>query len=297
MSGRDYCPCESGKRIEKCACVVGTRFHPPVAVVTPPPPRTGYANPACYLRDDADCGTQMSREHFISESILKIIQVANGELLVQGFPWLKSPRRLSPNALASRILCQRHNGALSPLDAIALRFYRRANSAREHLLAPRGRRDKVYLFNGNDLERWMLKVLCGLLVSGNAATGDGSKFVSEPIPAWIDVLMGRREMPAKLGLHVTSKVGDPISGSPGIGFGPAFGDTGEPVGAVACINGLCFALTLAHVTGAGTLLDGSVYRPREITLNGPGARVIFLLAGVGWTASSGVQIELDASTA
>jgi hypothetical protein len=70
-----------------------------------------------------------------------------------------------------------------------------------------GRTDKVVLFSGPDLERWMLKVLCGVLVSGNASLG-GEKAVFTLPSDWLEVLMGRRPMQARRGLGVASRVGD-----------------------------------------------------------------------------------------
>jgi hypothetical protein len=137
----------------------------------------------------------------------------------------------------------------------------------------------------------MLKVLCGLLVSGNAATGDGEKVVHELPGDWLDVLMGRRRLPEGLGLSVTSQVGDPISLAHGIGFGPVFGDGGVPVGALASINGIGFALMLAKIRDrTGTPLEHAVYHPKEITYRGDWSRVILLLAGDGWNEDTGLQI-------
>jgi hypothetical protein len=292
MGPRDYCPCESGKRIEQCTCAVGSRFVPPVAMVRLPGAPTGFRHPNCYLKFDENCSPQISREHFISESILELIQIANGKLMVEGFPWLRGATALPPNALASKVLCKRHNEALSPLDSVALRFYRRLSTAHEHLRHPRGRRDKVYLFNGPDFERWLLKVLCGLLASRNAMDKAGSKIEIDPPLDWCRVLLGQRQLPAHLGLYVTSQVGDPLNMASGIGFGPALSDEGAPVGALAKINGLDFALTLARVLNpTGTVLDGAVHRPREITLNGVSCRVVLWLAGEGWNGEKGIQID------
>jgi hypothetical protein len=67
LAPREYCPCKSGKRLERC-CLVGGRFRPPLADVNPPGPRTGHANSGCYLSAiDDNCCEKLSREHFIKQ--------------------------------------------------------------------------------------------------------------------------------------------------------------------------------------------------------------------------------------
>src|SRR5690606_8730911 len=103
--------------------------------------------------------------------------------------WLTEPRVLHPNnAAPSRILCARHNTALSGLDTCALRFFECLMNLPNHLREPRGKRDQLYMFSGPDLERWAIKAIIGLLASGNAML-NGAKKVSKIPPGWLEVLM------------------------------------------------------------------------------------------------------------
>lgn len=251
--------------------------------VTPAGPIRGYAHPGCYLSADMNCSEDISREHFISESILEIINISNGGLVVSGFPWLRAPKDLPPRALASNILCKRHNERLSGLDSVALRFYRHLSGLRQYMIGGRGgRTDKVLLFSGNDLERWMLKVLCGVLVSGNAAV-NGEKAVFALPTDWIDVLTGRRLMPAKRGLGVTSRIGEGFPMDNRIGFAPLYGDGMRPVGALMSINGLGFSMELANIPNrAGTSLEHVEFRPGGLLYEGASRRLMFKFAGEGW---------------
>lgn len=65
---------------------------------------------------------------------------------------------LDSSSLKTNRLCRRHNSALSPIDTEAARFFNAFVSIHNSLLtnAPS---QKLYFFNGIDIERWMLKTL------------------------------------------------------------------------------------------------------------------------------------------
>lgn len=78
---------------------------------------------------------------------------------------------LPPVALASKVLCERHNSALSPLDTAATDLYailRRINAelGDEAPTAP----SETFTVGGVDLERWLLKALIGLAHSHTPPT-------------------------------------------------------------------------------------------------------------------------------
>src|SRR5688572_20977335 len=90
-----------------------------IAAILGPP--TGRVSHGCYAAPLQDCdGRPPTREHYISKNLLE--RFGNG-FFVAGLPWLDSPRALGVNALVGRVLCERHNNALSPLDAIIGKFY------------------------------------------------------------------------------------------------------------------------------------------------------------------------------
>jgi hypothetical protein len=70
-----------------------------------------------------DCDQKVSREHFLSASVLS--QLYGNEVMLQGVPWLASDEKkaFAINSLTANILCRRHNEALAPLDAMAGRFF------------------------------------------------------------------------------------------------------------------------------------------------------------------------------
>jgi hypothetical protein len=111
----DRCLCGSGRLMRDCCLFVRCD-------TTPSMPATGYAHPSCFARDIRDCSRAISREHYISRSVLDLF--GGGGIAVSGMPWIPDgeQRRVSAASLTGRMLCERHNQALSSLDAVAARF-------------------------------------------------------------------------------------------------------------------------------------------------------------------------------
>ena len=126
--GRDrnrQCPCGSGRKSKDC-CLVGSQYVKQEATLTPPFRRpvsqTRTAISACHL----DCSTTLSREHFVSEGILRELSGGRRQVWVAGVPFLADGehRFVASSSIAAKVLCIRHNNALAPLDAEALRLFR-----------------------------------------------------------------------------------------------------------------------------------------------------------------------------
>src|SRR5262249_23894410 len=136
----------------------------------------------------------ISREHYVSRAVLGLIE-ENGVVAVSGAHWLQGKDRCIPiNVLKSKILCERHNCALSPLDVAAVQLYEALHSARlmHALHGVHGTPGCLLLGNGHDIERWCVKLMAGLLFSRSArapARPDGR----EPLrKTWVDFLFGNR---------------------------------------------------------------------------------------------------------
>jgi hypothetical protein len=80
---------------------------------------TGYRHGKCYANRYGDCSTKISREHFISENLLRRIHLTE-PAKIAGLAWQDREKfDIVPiKGLASNILCQRHDEALSRLDAM-----------------------------------------------------------------------------------------------------------------------------------------------------------------------------------
>jgi hypothetical protein len=167
------CPCESGRSFGRC-CKVGPNLLPYVKVpsLVPPGPATGHANPKCYMSATNNCSEGKSREHYISEAILRRFD----GLTVSGMPWQRKGEAKSypSNSLVANILCERHNNALSPIDRLGLAAFDVFNRAADYVLSRRSPgRAEHFLISGEGLELWMVKLAAGIHFGGIAAAEGG----------------------------------------------------------------------------------------------------------------------------
>lgn len=177
----DHCPCGSLRRARSCHAVTMNRWKPtgPTGLPLIRGERTNYSNPDCYAACASDCSEQTNREHWLSRSILE--QIEGKQFIVDGLHWQKTKElRASPKSLQSKVLCVRHNKALSPLDAIAGNLFRVCQEYQRGMQSESELR-LFSMFNGHAIERWLLKFLLG----GIASTSLRSKVRPEITPPTI----------------------------------------------------------------------------------------------------------------
>jgi hypothetical protein len=247
---------------------------------------TGISLPNCYAAPLADCSARLSREHFVSECLLDELNRDN-DLRVSGLRWQEAgqERVLRPNALASRILCERHNSALSPLDAIAVGLLGAFNESG----AAGSGRQLLHLFSGHDLERWLLKILCGLVYSRNLLIGDGAE-VSIP-KQWLQIMFGSADFPEGLGLYVCTL--------PGHRFEGPFGLKLQAIASSAGLSGLgvwvCgYELILSMSGFPSRTFDGRTvaYRPLELYVTGAAFEKSIIFSWQGTADLGTVSLEI-----
>jgi len=158
----DACPCGSGSSFARCC--LGGDGRPAMALggLVPPVPVTGEAQSGCYMAATANCGGGLSREHYISRGLID-----GPELRVRGLPWqCEEVAYYSPDNLVARILCRRHNAAMSPLDAHAIRFFLALEAGLKHAQrrSP-SRKSRFFMTSGDGLELWAMKTLASLYAS------------------------------------------------------------------------------------------------------------------------------------
>src|SRR5574341_289240 len=176
----------------------------------------GYSNPDCYARSLCDCSGQLSREHYVSASVLKLLGT---EHRISQTSWLSAGQQSKPlpvGALGSNILCERHNRSLSDLDSCAATFFAellQAFSISSGHVAPR----KVSV-DGDKLEKWVLKAVCGAAASGNL-TENGHRIVKEPPRDWLSILFSGADWESETGLHIRQASMTP---HPGYSIGPVY---------------------------------------------------------------------------
>lgn len=140
----------------------------------------------CWAHSLGECD-KLSREHVVSQSIFAAS--CDCPTLVDGAHRVPSGH-LSESSLTARVLCRRHNSALSPLDAEAGRLS-------EVLLASaRGQEIGRPELNGSLVERWVLKTLINGLVAG---WSDRRKW--SPGPPIVRSVFGFESIPTGCGLY------------------------------------------------------------------------------------------------
>jgi hypothetical protein len=180
----------------------------------PPGPKTNYRQDGCYLAFTKDCSKGISAEHYLSRSVLK--ELSGPTVGADGFFWQEPGERqeLSINRLTSKILCARHNSALSGLDDEAALFLKRLKeiftiSGRHSLSTKR----TSTIISGETLELWFLKLACGLFYSKIASSDRHQLYKDHLVDDNIiaQAMFSKRWYP-HCGLylrgHIGSKIGD-----------------------------------------------------------------------------------------
>jgi len=108
----------------------------------------------CWASVLEDCANGASREHYISDGIFD-----GQSVTAVGLPWCRNePETIGIRSAVAKILCGRHNSALSPFDAEAAKL--------SHFLAtnvldqPLG--ESTITLSGSAIEKWTLKTFFNL---------------------------------------------------------------------------------------------------------------------------------------
>jgi hypothetical protein len=232
----------------------------------------------CYAHIRGDCKDGLSKEHFISKNILEEIHKMGG-LRVHGLPWQKPGEALalSPTTLNARVLCKHHNESLSELDQAGGSFFRTLLAM--HAACMDGSQipgDTIYEFDGHKVERFLLKILIGGLVSGNLEGPQGASLKGQPELSTLGALFGEAALPEKSGLFLLGEIKVPWFVGEPMGVAAIVHD-GKPAGVLVNIAPLRFALTIAPEARDSALVSGkSFYRPTSVTVGGPDSRTIKL---------------------
>jgi hypothetical protein len=146
--------------------------------------------------------------------------------MVQGFKWcLNEPRKIPLKTLASKILCKKHNSALSDLDAAALAAFEairenvRLSEVRNGVQAKNWRVVRL-LIDGMRLERWFLKTLINFGYQGEWCIGPDSKSVGEPSKELVEIAFGRRKFENGAGLYIAGHAGEKVDSMDRVNFMP-----------------------------------------------------------------------------
>jgi hypothetical protein len=208
----------------------------------------------------------MSKEHYISENILRQLDTINQE----GVPWLKGKVAIAPkNVFVANCLCKYHNGFLSPLDLLAGHIFGNFASFTDPS-------SPCILIWGPSLARWLLKCLVGFVASKNATVG-GEKISHSDLPKeWIEILFGLKNFPKNQGLYMTPVIGTKLTFSKRFSL-QTLNLEGQLKGVRINLAGIEFILSMADSEKAFNQnhsdFPNILYRPSEINLDLKSGRV------------------------
>ena len=190
----DKCPCGSGNSYTTCCDLNGIPYRKPT--VTKSVFKSGLVTSGCYASSLNDCdGGVLTSEHFFSKSVLHLL--SDSIIEVKGWPWCQDKmKRISIESFKARILCKKHNNNLSGLDDTAGKLFDLFIQYQDKNL------NGWHLLSGEDIEKWMLKLLIGLVASNNVYNSEKTDVNDAPLENWVNILYGSKDMPDGWGLYL-----------------------------------------------------------------------------------------------
>ncbi len=296
------CLCLSGRRAVDC-CLTSKPveyWHKSSAQLSLRAEYAGNSQTDCYMAELKSCDGAMSKEHLVSESVLKVL-ADGGDIKVGGLPWLEEGKlkAIGVKSFTAKCLCQRHNSSLSPLDDAARNFFSYLKQCFESI-------DEtiVFICSGHDIERWLLKCLKALSVSGNLiAEGDvlEGKF-SRDIDV-LEMLDDTQAWPDGAGLYCVMTPGAISADYREIQMVPTGSNPGEISGLWTSFFGVSYALMFEGFDASlDPEMQHAIYRPGAIIVEHPHAtrRIILSwedgkthLQAISLTAMGAYAIEND----
>ncbi len=122
--------------------------------------KIGHSHPKCYLGLMKGCSDKISGEHYISRSLLNVIEKHNKTIDVSGLFWLPKGhvKSIGKSSLTANIICTNHNSKLSPLDTEIEKFVSAIFSIDKDLIGDASVGRKFFI-DGTYIERWVMKTI------------------------------------------------------------------------------------------------------------------------------------------
>jgi hypothetical protein len=240
----------------------------------------GYAHPKCFARALCECSAKTNDEHYVSDTALTKISRGKSTIFVQnlGFQDRNVIEEKGIASLTSRILCKFHNNRLSKYDAEGGKLALAMDQIDEHA-GLNGWPIDAHFVNGDLIERWMLKTLCGGIYSGNfLVPPEDSLRGTVPPPEWLHILWKDAELPAKHGLYLKApmQAGVMTTSKTQLGYLPLFSLDASIAGLRMWLFGFEFTLLMADVQpGQKTEFDESLYRPEGLLIEKCSKQLVF----------------------
>lgn len=219
----------------------------------------------CFANCLGDCAKGISREHYISRSLLELVTDENGKVDLGG-P-LDRGKPLPPQNLAvAKILCGKHNSDLSDYDSEV------NNLVRDILSFNQSDHDQTLEVNSQKVTLWMIKLILGYHAANKKLEYIGDQ---NSVDYLVRLLFKEIALPSEFGFNV-------YGGETNAGF-PAdkIRDGGYPpwmfeiLGAENRVGGVrlwCYPLRLSFFLAGPSLLDDEVFNVSKHVLTVPEQR-------------------------
>jgi hypothetical protein len=185
----------------------------------------------------------------------------NVRLILPGQP----DKELPPDRAAeAKILCGRHNNALSSLDGVGGLVFQ----AIHYGVSSKPSRPCLRV-SGIDFERWLLKLACGVRTVVQER--------ESPVE-WLNVLFGSTDWPPKAGMYMHAALDRQEHADPGIQYATYNGQRGQS-GAEVAFHGVRFTLDLlglGHVHRESDIGSMKVFRPSGVWFDRAGSTSFYL---------------------
>jgi hypothetical protein len=199
---------------------------------------------ACWAGSLGGCSQKLSREHLVSAGLF------TEGVEVHGFPWCKDkPVRIGISSLTKKILCEKHNNALSPIDSIGqsafvtMQEFAKLSQVRRRIKTTSWT-VRRYCIDGCGLERWFLKTLINLCSGAGYPIGGGGAIPGIPSDRLIRIAFELETFETMAGLYLVSRKGMAIIEEDVVSFAPLIAESGHILGGTFTFRGFRFLLYL-----------------------------------------------------
>jgi hypothetical protein len=248
----------------------------------------------------------MTGEHPFSAAALRLLAGDDGHLGISNQPGQRQAidrTGIQSKRIKHQILCKGHNNRLTQLDELGTKFVVAIQRCLANLREPPGP-ELLFLFNGDDLERWMLKVLCGVAFANRR---DNVQLPGDwhPPLEWLRIIFEGAPFPARCGLYGHHKALNYHGAENAIYVHPIFGaicpidPTGVPIlraksrQPVACILSFfkcAMSLCVFPPTQRFIRDNAAIFRPPKQTFSLPTNRASIWMGWRSQPPESGVKV-------
>ena len=273
------CICGSHKSASEC-CLSFGRWHKKPAVVSLRTSRTINAIENCYLSHLQSCESPMSGEHLISKSVISLLARGKG-IEVSGLSWMPegTSKFIGINSFTAKCLCKGHNSRLGTLDDAAAFFFSSLLASYENETESRR-----FVVSGHDLERWLLKTIKAMAISGSLSDHSGP--LTDQFAADLDIaslLEGDQTWHSGMGLYFLRTDPNIAASNDKIGLWPWLNQNRRIEGAILNALGINFSILLRpRILNEDKHYRGNLYRPGAIKIDHPKAKHVI---GISWDDS------------